>query len=720
LRKPRDCFSPISPETCPLVQSFLCPSRTFLMDGHVQLKTGLQTQERHLFLFTDILVVAKPKSHLHFKLKSQARLCDMWTASCLEEVCEGSTDLEKSFVLGWPTTNCVASFSSIEQKEKWLTFLQRYFCFEEKEKDYPKSIPLKIIAKDIGSCAYSKTLTINNTDTASDIVLMALQQLGINGSEKEYQLWVNSGREDAPYPLIGHEYPFGIKMSHIRDTLPQTQESKDCVCPLEVQEAILIEQLPRERQCQFVIKPRRLATGHELNECSQKPLKRKRSTINWAFWRGAEAPPSPTSAQGKLFGHPLPDKLPKPIFDMLSFLNQEGPFTEGIFRRSASAKSCRELKEKLDSGAEVNLLSESILVIASVLKDFLRNIPGSVFSSQLCDQWVSLMDEGNDEEKIKSTHRLMEQLPGANVMLLRYLFGVLHSIERQSEDNKMTAFNLAVCIGPSLLWLPAATNSWTEEEFTMKIFNAFLWETVHLCSPRLPSKAVRPRLRGPLRKQRQRCRCLRTGASMPKPARAEISAPRLPAPPPGIGASSQCRAAAEASPPAAWDRGIVPMPGGGGRRSRPPPPGIGASSRWRAAEEAFPPPPPPGIGASSRWRAAGGGVPAPPPGIGASSRWRAVAEAFPPRPASGHRSEARRRREEVSPPRHQASEEVQGQRGRRAALPRCPGDFPMGCRLVKQAHREIRFAKRLQNGKPFRLAGFPSCEAFVLRGTTVP
>ncbi|XP_053241780.1 rho GTPase-activating protein 20 isoform X3 [Podarcis raffonei] len=461
------CFSPISPETCPLVQSFICPSRTFLMDGHVQLKTGLQTQERHLFLFSDILVVAKPKSHLHFKLKSQARLCDMWTASCLEEVCEGSTDLEKSFVLGWPTTNCVASFSSIEQKEKWLTFLQSRIK-EEKEKDYPKSIPLKIIAKDIGSCAYSKTLTINNTDTASDIVLMALQQLGINGSEKEYQLWVNSGREDAPYPLIGHEYPFGIKMSHIRDTLPQTQESKDCVCPLEVQEAILIEQLPRERQCQFVIKPRRLATGHELNECSQKPLKRKRSTINWAFWRGAETPPSPTSAQGKLFGHPLPDKLPKPIFDMLSFLNQEGPFTEGIFRRSASAKSCRELKEKLDSGAEVNLLSESILVIASVLKDFLRNIPGSVFSSQLCDQWVSLMDEGNDEEKIKSTHRLMEQLPGANVMLLRYLFGVLHSIERQSEDNKMTAFNLAVCIGPSLLWLPAATNSWTEEEFTMK------------------------------------------------------------------------------------------------------------------------------------------------------------------------------------------------------------------------------------------------------------
>ncbi|KAL8191020.1 UNVERIFIED_CONTAM: Rho GTPase-activating protein 20 [Gekko kuhli] len=51
---------------------------------------------------------------------------------------------------------------------------------EEKAKDYPKSIPLKIIAKDLGNCAYSKTLTATNTDTANDVILMALQQLGIN------------------------------------------------------------------------------------------------------------------------------------------------------------------------------------------------------------------------------------------------------------------------------------------------------------------------------------------------------------------------------------------------------------------------------------------------------------------------------------------------------------------------------------------------------------
>ena len=32
---------------------------------------------------------------------------------------------------------------------------------EEKEKDYPKSIPLKIIAKDVGTCAYVSALERN-------------------------------------------------------------------------------------------------------------------------------------------------------------------------------------------------------------------------------------------------------------------------------------------------------------------------------------------------------------------------------------------------------------------------------------------------------------------------------------------------------------------------------------------------------------------------------
>nr|DBA32681.1 TPA: hypothetical protein GDO54_000454 [Pyxicephalus adspersus] len=473
------CFSPVSPESCPLVQAFICPSRSFITHSHVQLKTGLQTQDRHLFLFTDILIIAKSKSPSHYKLKHHVRVSEMWTASCMEEVCEGSTYPERSFVVGWPITNCVATFSTPEEKEKWFMLFERYIM-EEKENDHPKIIPLKIITKDIGNCAYSKTLTVTNEDTVTDVIKMALQQFGVEGSDTDYQLWVTSGKDDAPYPLIGHEYPFSIKMSHIRDALPQIQAGKDTTCHLNLEEPFLMEQLPREMQCQFILKPSRLAICHPLTDSSQKPFKRKRSIINWTFWRGSNThldniPLSPTSSSpGKLFGLSLAaicenDNLPKAIMDMLSVLCQDGPFTRGIFRRSANAKSCKEMKERLNAGFNVDFACESIFVTASVLKDFLRNIPGSVFSSKLYDKWVSVMDHGSPAERIKAVKKLLEKLPQMNVTLLRYLFGVLHCIEQRSDNNQMTAFNLAVCIAPSLLWLPNPSSPEAEGEFTRKV-----------------------------------------------------------------------------------------------------------------------------------------------------------------------------------------------------------------------------------------------------------
>ncbi|XP_066895007.1 rho GTPase-activating protein 20 isoform X6 [Kogia breviceps] len=418
-----------SVDTCAFLSSFLCSNRTLLIDGRVELKRGLQRQERHLFLFNDLFIVAK--------------------------------------------------INSPEQKDKWLSLLQRYINLE-KEKDYPKSIPLKIFAKDIGNCAYSKTITVTNSDTANEVINMSLPMLGITGSEREYQLWVNSGKEEAPYPLIGHEYPYGIKMSHLRDTALLTQGSKDSPTPSNFQEPFLMEQLPREMQCQFILKPSRLAVAQQLSDSGQKTFKRRRSIINWAFWRGSSThldnlPTSPTSpVPGQLFGVSLPnicenDNLPKAVLDMLFFLNQKGPLTKGIFRQSANVKSCRELKEKLNSGAEVQLDCESVFVIASVLKDFLRNIPGSTFSSDLYDHWVCVMDQGNDEEKINAVQRLLDQLPRANVVLLRYLFGVLYNIEQHSSSNQMTAFNLAVCIAPSILWPPTSSSPELENEFTKKV-----------------------------------------------------------------------------------------------------------------------------------------------------------------------------------------------------------------------------------------------------------
>ncbi|KAL4593089.1 rho GTPase-activating protein 20-like, partial [Arapaima gigas] len=71
------------------------------------------------------------------------------------------------------------SRSSAEQKDRWLHLIQSRMK-EEKDKDDPKTVPLKILAKDFGNCTYSKTLAVSNGDSTRDVIRSALQQFGIS------------------------------------------------------------------------------------------------------------------------------------------------------------------------------------------------------------------------------------------------------------------------------------------------------------------------------------------------------------------------------------------------------------------------------------------------------------------------------------------------------------------------------------------------------------
>lgn len=479
----RDSFVvSVCPETSPFVQSFLTGfDRTFLLHGHAQLKTGLQTQDRHLFLFTDVLVIAKAKSANHFKQKAQVCVREMWTAGCLEEVCEGTLIPERSFVMGWPTSNCVAVFSSTEHKDKWLSLLKSRIK-EEKENEEPKTIPLRVYGKGINTFAVTKTLPVSNSDSSNEVIRLALQQFGIIGNVKDFQLWVISKRDSTPYPLIGHEFPFSIQMSHVRQ--PQgSGGSRDAVPTEGRQRATQVEQLQMYKQCQFILKPRPTELIHlqETTDFSQKPLKRRRSLIAWAFWRGSSSQLNELSLagvpKGCLFGQPLgavciEDTLPKPVIDMLTFLYHEGSWTRGIFRRPAGARAVRELRDSLDAGEfQLPLTRDHVFIIAGVFKEFMRRIPGSLLCCELYEEWLDAVDEDDEEEEqVEDVQRMICRLPKENVLLLHHLLALLHGIQSNATENQMTSFNLSVCIAPSLLWPPGATdNPEVEGEGTRKI-----------------------------------------------------------------------------------------------------------------------------------------------------------------------------------------------------------------------------------------------------------
>ncbi|XP_035533956.1 LOW QUALITY PROTEIN: rho GTPase-activating protein 20-like [Morone saxatilis] len=424
---------PVCPETCPLVQSYLTGSdRSFLLHGHAQLKTGMQSQDRHLFLFTDILVIAKAKSANHFKHKAQVCVCEMWTAGCTDEVCEGSTNPERSF---------------LRRTEREMALG-----------------PQK-----------TKTLPVSNSDSTNEVVRLALQQFSIIGNVKDFQLWVISKRENAPYPLIGHEFPFSIQMSHVRHTMSQGGGGGGvaavgldaAVPPADRQRAMQVEQLQVYKQCQFILKPRPVETLHLSADFSQKSFKRRRSLITWAFWRGSSSHLNELSltgaARGCLFSQPLScvcveDALPKPVMDMLVFLYHEGSWTRGIFRRPAGARAVRELRDTLDGGEfHLPLTRDHVFIIAGVFKDFLRSIPGSLLCCEMYEEWMDVLEEEDEEEEqVQDVKRMIGRLPKENALLLRYLLAMLHGIQGNAQENQMTSFNLSVCIAPSMLWPPGA------------------------------------------------------------------------------------------------------------------------------------------------------------------------------------------------------------------------------------------------------------------------
>ncbi|XP_034031777.1 rho GTPase-activating protein 20-like isoform X2 [Thalassophryne amazonica] len=310
----------------------------------------------------------------------------------------------------------------------------------------------------------TKTLPVSNSDSTNEVVRLALQQFSIIGNVKDYQLWVISRRDNTPYPLIGHEFPFSIQMSHVRQLLSQSG-NKD-VAPGDRQRALLVC-----KQCQFILKPRALETmlPQIYADVYQKSIRRRRPFMSWAFWRGSsfnltELPLSFTGeARGCLFGQPLnticaENSLPKPIMDMLAFLYHEGSWTRGIFRRPAGARAVRELRDSLDAGEfQLPLTRDHVFIIAGVFKDFLRSIPDSLLCSDLFEEWMDVLDEDDEEEEqVQDVQRMISRLPKENILLLRYLLAMLNGIQSNAHENQMTSFNLSVCIAPSMLWPPGA------------------------------------------------------------------------------------------------------------------------------------------------------------------------------------------------------------------------------------------------------------------------
>ncbi|XP_056893626.1 SH3 domain-binding protein 1 [Takifugu flavidus] len=172
-----------------------------------------------------------------------------------------------------------------------------------------------------------------------------------------------------------------------------------------------------------------------------------------------KGPPLSLSTQ-RVYGEPLQAHLSQssreiavPIQECIHMLLRTGMREEGLFRLTAAASVVKRLKTCLDQGTvDHSEFSMDPHAVAGALKCYLRELPEPLMTFDLYSDWFKAAGEKDLPEKLEQFRILLQKLPPENYNNLRYLVQFLSLLSEEQAVNKMTPSNIAIVLGPNLLW----------------------------------------------------------------------------------------------------------------------------------------------------------------------------------------------------------------------------------------------------------------------------
>ncbi|EAW84845.1 GEM interacting protein, isoform CRA_g, partial [Homo sapiens] len=163
----------------------------------------------------------------------------------------------------------------------------------------------------------------------------------------------------------------------------------------------------------------------------------------------------------------FPEEVPFVVTKCTAEIEHRALDVQGIYRVSGSRVRVERLCQAFENGrALVELSGNSPHDVSSVLKRFLQELTEPVIPFHLYDAFISLAktlhaDPGDDPgtpspspEVIRSLKTLLVQLPDSNYNTLRHLVAHLFRVAARFMENKMSANNLGIVFGPTLLRPP--------------------------------------------------------------------------------------------------------------------------------------------------------------------------------------------------------------------------------------------------------------------------
>ncbi|XP_069387800.1 protein FAM13B isoform X10 [Paralichthys olivaceus] len=188
----------------------------------------------------------------------------------------------------------------------------------------------------------------------------------------------------------------------------------------------------------------------------------------------------------RVFGVPLEEvshthtigghEVPALVKHIVDYIEEHGHLDlEGLFLVNGNAERVDWLRQRYDSGEEVELEKEADLASAvSLLRLFLQELPEPVIPTAIQGHILQLhQDYSNEEELCRNLKYLLQQLPQLNYGLLRFLCRFLASVASLQQES-WNVGALAAVFGPDIFHLSSEGEDLRDQESVSRVLAELL------------------------------------------------------------------------------------------------------------------------------------------------------------------------------------------------------------------------------------------------------
>ncbi|XP_044282259.1 ralA-binding protein 1 [Varanus komodoensis] len=175
----------------------------------------------------------------------------------------------------------------------------------------------------------------------------------------------------------------------------------------------------------------------------------------------AEVTPVDVPRHRPVFGIPLADAaertmlydgicLPAVFRECIDYVEKYGMKCEGIYRVSGIKSKVDELKAAYDREESPNLEEYEPNTVASLLKQYLRELPENLLTKELMPRFEDACGKSTEADKLQECQRLLKELPECNFLLISWLIVHMDHVIAKELETKMNIQNISIVLSPTV------------------------------------------------------------------------------------------------------------------------------------------------------------------------------------------------------------------------------------------------------------------------------